>query len=225
VETVQFEDQLDALHIYGTISTFIVACSDRDLLAATRCRGWTVGDLLFHMTCDAQRALVTFATPVRGAPDVDFATYWDPFQPAGDESDFDHVRRTRLAASTLSPQDLRELWIDTAAAVMIAARRLDPAQPLATQGHVLTPSDFLSTLVVEATIHLLDLTLELPNATAPPPAALRTVRRTLDARLGSPIRAAWDDTTYALKATGRSPLDRDDRAQLGEQAQALPLLG
>jgi hypothetical protein len=144
--------QLEALGVYATISTFIAACSDHDLLAATRCRGWTVADLLFHMTCDAQRALVTFATPATDAPDVDVATYWEPF-------------------------------------------------------------------------HLLGLTVQFPDAAPPPPAALRTVRRTLDTLLGSPIGAPSDDTTYALKATGRSPLDHHDRAQLGEQAQRLPLLG
>ena len=222
---LQFADQLEALDVYGTVSTFISACSDHDLLAATRCRGWTVADLLFHMTCDAQRALVAFATPGIGAPDVDLATYWDPFQPSREEPDFDHVRRIRLAASTLSTQDLRELWTDTAAAVMTAARRLDRSQPLATQGHVLTPSNLLATLVVEAAIHLLDLTVEFHAAAPPPRAALRTVRRTPETRLGSPIRASWDDTTYALKATGRSPLDPLDRAQLGEQAQLLPVLG
>jgi hypothetical protein len=177
------------------------------------------------MTCDAQRALVTFATPTTAAPDVDFATYWNPFQPSPVEADLDQVCRTRIAASTLSARDLTELWTDTAAAVVTAAHHLDPDQPLATQGHVLTPSDFLATLVVEAAIHLLDLTVEFPDAVLPPPAALGTVRRTLDTRLGSPIRASWDDALYALKATGRSPLDHHDRTELGEQADALPLLG
>ena len=48
---LRFDDQLDALGVYGTVSTFISARPDHDLLAATRCRGWTVADLRFHMTC------------------------------------------------------------------------------------------------------------------------------------------------------------------------------
>jgi Mycothiol maleylpyruvate isomerase N-terminal domain len=36
---------------------------DQDELARpSGCRGWSRGDLLFHMLLDAQRALVTFAT-------------------------------------------------------------------------------------------------------------------------------------------------------------------
>ena len=86
------------------------------------------------------------------APDVDFATYWNPFQPSPGEPGVDHVRRIRIAASTLSMPELKGLWTDTAAAVTTAARRLDLDQPVATQGHVLTPTCFLAALAVEASI-------------------------------------------------------------------------
>ena len=49
---------------------------DADALARpSRCRGWSRADLLFHLLLDAQRALVTFATPTDGAADVDFSSY------------------------------------------------------------------------------------------------------------------------------------------------------
>ena len=38
------------------------------------------------MLLDVQRALVTFATPAVGEPDVDFISYWVPFRPGGDRA-------------------------------------------------------------------------------------------------------------------------------------------
>jgi hypothetical protein len=42
---------------------------DADLQRPTRCRGWLVADLLFHVLCDAQRALVTTQGHVLRIPD------------------------------------------------------------------------------------------------------------------------------------------------------------
>jgi len=55
---------------------------DDELARPSGCRGWSRGDLLFHMLLDAQRALVTFATPACGEADVDFTAYWAPSAPA-----------------------------------------------------------------------------------------------------------------------------------------------
>jgi hypothetical protein len=51
------------------------------------------------------------------------------------------------------------------------------------------------------------------------------VGRVLDGLLGEPVGAAWDDTEYVLKGTGRLPLSEADRVSLGAQAGRLPLLG
>ena len=96
---------------------------------------------------------------------------------------------------------------------------------VATQGHVLTVADFAATLAVEASVHHLDLIAELPAAPAPTSRCLSLVRRTLDGLLGEPVAAEWDDVTYALKGTGRSPLTPTERTQLGAQAAHFPLFG
>ena len=73
---------------------------DQDELARpSGCRGWSRGDLLFHMLLDAQRALVTFATPASGEADVDFISYWTPFRP-GAEGYAAHARFVRRMASS-----------------------------------------------------------------------------------------------------------------------------
>jgi hypothetical protein len=132
----------------------------------------------------------------------------------------------RLAAAAViavtGPQSLVESWRETApAAVRLAG--LAPYPTVATQGHALTAADFLATLAVEATIHHLDLIVELPTAPRPSSRSLALVRRTLDGLLAAPTPAAWDDTTYALKGTGRSPLTDADRTHLGPLADRFPL--
>src|SRR5262249_59900418 len=65
---------------------------------------------------------------------------------------------------------------ETAAAACRAARACRH-QAVTTQGHVLTVTSFAATLAVEAAVHYLDMTVELPGAPAPDPASLTLVRR------------------------------------------------
>src|SRR5215218_8702574 len=64
---------------YSTVGEFTAGLSRADLLAFSRCRGWVVADVLFHVLCDAQRALVALASPAPGPPDRDFVSYWTAF--------------------------------------------------------------------------------------------------------------------------------------------------
>jgi Mycothiol maleylpyruvate isomerase N-terminal domain len=101
---------------------------DQDELARpSGCRGWSRGDLLFHMPLDAQRALVAFATPASGEADVDFISYWTPFRP-GAEGYAAHTRFVRRVASSYrSDLVIAGLWAETATAAARAAATL-PAQ-------------------------------------------------------------------------------------------------
>ena len=57
------------------------------------------------------------------------------------------------------------------------AARSCPYQALATQGHTPTTVGFTATLVVEAAIHYLDMTVALATVPEPDPAPLALVRR------------------------------------------------
>lgn len=83
---------------YAAVTAAVDALSERDLLRPTRAHGWAVQDLLLHLLFDAQRALVTMATPASGEPTVDAATYWAPFKPDMDGADA-HARTVRVQAS------------------------------------------------------------------------------------------------------------------------------
>ncbi|MFI7114101.1 maleylpyruvate isomerase N-terminal domain-containing protein [Nonomuraea sp. NPDC050227] len=195
---------------------FTAAVSETDPLRPTRCAGWAGVDLLFHVLCDAQRALVAFATPADGPPDVDHVTYWSSFQPvpdapegAGGGADA-HAWWVRRSASAFTrPSGVLRVWQDTAPAAVRAALAADPAGHVATQGHVIAVPDFLATLATEAAVHHLDLQAARPPARE----ALELAGETLDGLLGADRPAHLDLTTYVLEATGRLP-SADDRFPL-----------
>ncbi|MGK5521948.1 maleylpyruvate isomerase N-terminal domain-containing protein [Micromonospora sp. URMC 107] len=215
---------------YDGITRVVADLDDADLQRPTRCRGWLVADLLFHVLCDAQRALVALASPAEGPPDVDDVSYWRAFPPSEDE-DGDGARHAwwarRSAAAFDRPSGIVRLWADTAPAAVRAASAADPDGHVTTQGHVLRVPDLLATLTTEAVVHHLDLVLDLPDAPLPGALASRVAVATMDGLLSDDaVRpAAWSDAEYLLKATGRVPLTDRDQLELGEVAGWFPLLG
>jgi hypothetical protein len=222
---------------YSLVTAAVEELAPGELRLGTRCRGWTIQDLLLHQLLDAQRALVAFATPRGEAADVDAVTYWRPFRPGasgdggpgGEDWAGAHARFVRVASSAYAdPRTLAAHWRTTCEATVRAAAAADPGGRVGTQGHVIGVPDFVSTLVVESTVHHLDLVVELPAGapgTAPDPEALALTRAVLEGIHGEPLPAAWDDVTCVLKGTGRILLTPADRAELGDRADRLPLLG
>ena len=210
---------------YALLDELAASLSDEQTLLASRCRGWAVCDVLCHLDLGMVEILVALASPTDRPADTDFAAYWRDCCAPG-EPDLGHARWVRLVASAYQrPGGLvRHMRLTTGAALRQAQaapadRRLD------FQGHVIDMGDFLATWVVEGAVHHLDLTVELPDAPPPAPASLQVTRETLDALLGEPSPAAWDDATYALKGTGRLPLTGEERDALGPLAERFPLFG
>jgi len=209
---------------YDGITAVVSPLPGDDLLRPTRCRGWVVADLLFHVLCDAQRALITFASPVPGPSDVDHVSYWQTFP--SEPVDLSAWALRRSAAAFPSPKAIVTLWAETAPAAVRAASAASPSSFVTTQGHVLSVDDFVATLVTEAVIHHLDLTLDLPSAPFPDPAALTVAVSTMDGLMTDDVvrPTAWSDADFLLKASGRLPLEPRDRVELGEAAGWFPLL-
>ena len=130
----------------------------------------------------------------------------------------------RIAASAYAADELAAEWRETSASALRAACAC-AHDVLATQGHSLRTADFIATLAVESAIHYLDLTVDLPWAADPDPGALALVRVVLDGLLGIPMPGGWDDRTYALKGTGRTPVSDAERSSIGALADRLPLFG
>ena len=215
----------------------------------TRCEGWTVRDLLFHLLLDPQRALVALATPTTEPPTTDWVAYWRGYPPGTEDAQRHAAFVRRASAAYADPFVLAGQWEETSEAALRAAatagladwagsqllargarqRGAEVIKPaggrVRTQGWVIAVPDLLATLVVEASLHQLDLTLHLDTAPAAPPAGLTMVRATLEGLLGVPPPREWDDLTCALKGTGRMDLDGGDRVRLGALVERFPLFG
>ncbi|RBY86091.1 maleylpyruvate isomerase N-terminal domain-containing protein [Blastococcus sp. TF02A-26] len=210
--------------VYGDFARLLAELAPEEQWRPTGCAGWTPVDLAWHMLADARRGLVALSTPAEGPAGTDAVGYWRSWQPTAEDDDRD-LWATRVSASvTGGLAAIREPYAETTAAVLVSAGRVSGDDLVATQGHVLSVADLLSTLVVEAAVHHLDLVAHLDR---PGPAAgpLAEVRRVLEALLGEPLPAEWDDATAARRGTGREPLTEADRVALGEAADRLPLFG
>jgi uncharacterized protein (TIGR03083 family) len=227
--TTEHEDRTDpdparvVREAYGALAEVVRPLGDEESWLPTDCAGWAVRDLVFHLLGDAQRALVALHTPAGEQPDRDAVTYWRDWTP--DPVGAAHGRRwNRVAASMfLDFGQLKESYLETAAATVTAAATAESHRRVRTQGHVLTAGDLLTTLGVEATVHHLDLTVALAAAPGASPAGLTAVRATLDGLLGRPVPLAWSDEHYARAATGRAGLTADERQALGADANRFPL--
>jgi hypothetical protein len=210
---------------YTVLDELAASLTDEQLLAASRCRGWSVCDVLCHLDFGNQEILVGFASPTDRPADTDLAAYWRACCAPG-EPDLGHARFTRLVASAYARPSgvVRHLHLTTGA-VLRLARAADADRRLEFQGHVVTMEVFLALWAVEAAVHHLDVTVELPDAPPPASASLRVTRETLDALLGEPVPMGWDDQTYALKGTGRLALTGEEARALGPLAERFPLFG
>jgi hypothetical protein len=211
---------------YDGVSQLVGGLTRNDLLAFSRCHGWVVVDVLFHLLCDAQRTLVALASPVPGSPDRDFVSFWTEFTPGTDESGAHAWWVRRSAAAFRDGTGVVALWQETAPAAVRAAERADHDGFFATLGHVLGTPDLLATSATEAVIHHLDMTVHLPAAADPDPDAVALATHTLDGLLGKEVArpAGWTPEEYLLKGTGRRPLSDSDRDLLGDTASRFPLL-
>jgi uncharacterized protein (TIGR03083 family) len=163
---------------YADLTAVLTGLDRAGLAGPTRCAGWTVLELAHHVLADAQRALVAFASPAGGPPDVDYATYWRPFRPANDIAAATAVYERKATAAYARPEIVLHYWAETSAAAVRAAQAC-PHEHVTTQRHVLTVPDFAGTLAVEAAVHHLDL-LDLPG----PAPARRPARHPGPHRLG-----------------------------------------
>ena len=216
--------------IYGQLTVVADVLTEASAMLPSRCAGWAVADVLYHQLADARRALVAFATPADCEPDTDSVSYWRAFGPASDdpaaggaEGAARYARHVRIVASAYPVGALAGAWRETAAAALRAARAC-PHPVVATQGHALRTGDFIATLVFEAAVHYLDITVAVPAAEPADPAALALVRHVLEGLAGSRLPADWDDAACALKGTGRLPVSAADSAALGPLAAQLPLI-
>ena len=169
-------------------SDAVASLPEWDLMASSRCHGWTRLDLNAHVVAGWQEMLGGFVTPVDDDPTVDAASYWTAFADMTSESDRVAVlmAQRRRAAAYTRPSALVEQLRDVAGAVLSGSRTMG-ARAYRWQGQVFAPGDFLAIWAVENVVHHLDLLVDDP----PPPTGLTLARATIEALAADPLPADW----------------------------------
>lgn len=186
--------------------------SEHDLLAASRCRGWTVADVLTHVHLGLQEMLLGIVSPTDAAPTVDAASYWSQAPASNDDenSDTDHVRYVRRLSDAYRRPSGGIRHLTVTGRTLVRATPALPASALVFQDHVISTGDFLATWAVELAVHHLDLGLELvlePPATG----AVDLARQTVEELAGGAFPPDLAHADVILIGTGRLPTPPEDR--------------
>lgn len=134
------------------------------------------------------------------------------------------MRATRTMASQWRLEGLTATYAETAGAVLTLSARASAGDLVATQGHVLSVEDLVTTLVVEATIHHLDMVTGFDDDPGPGPDPLKITRSILDGLWGRTTPIEWDSRQWIRASSGRAELTRAPLHRLGADRERLPLL-
>lgn len=208
---------------WTALRTAVAELPDEAFVRPSGCTGWLVRDLVCHLVIDAQDVLITLATPAASEPTRDAVTYWEvsTTPPTGDDP-LDALT-VRLAAAYEEPWLLRFHLDDVGSAAGRAAALADPAARVGTRDQVFTVDAYLTTYVLEWTLHHLDLIAHLPDAADPPPEGLARSRALLESITGAAFPASLSDRDALLIGTGRRAPTAAETAELGSLAARLPL--
>jgi Mycothiol maleylpyruvate isomerase N-terminal domain len=190
--------------------------SEYDLLAASRCHGWSRLDAVVHVRAGLEEMVGDCSAHVDEPPSHDAASYWESFATDANDDPVPQILwMRRTAAAYNRPSGAIRHLRDVATTADHVLRRM-PDHAVLFQGKTMTSGDFLATWVVELAVHHLDLG---HAAGRPTDGSLRVVRRTVEAIADVDLPEAWRDHDAALFALGRAPLP-DDARELGD---ALPV--
>jgi len=195
----------------------------REFEAPTRCRPWSVGDLLAHVRTVTGRLVQVIADPAPERADSDAIGYYRPaiFTPGTDT--------TRIRAATAEhaaeggpalARAFDQIW--RTVATLVAAQ--DPTRLIRTRhGDAMYLEQFLVTRVVEVGVHGLDLAEALnrpPWLTGP---AARVIAGLLSAGWPADLAVSlgWDRDALITKAAGRAALTDLERQALNRHGVRL----
>lgn len=190
--------------------------SEYDLLAPSRCHGWSRLDVVVHVIGGLQELAAGLLSRTGDDPTVDAASYWSTYADGEHQDPVDLVmsqwRRTAAYARPDSARrQLRDLSTLLVAGVQSAANGRHPWQ-----GEVFSTGDFLAMWAVEHTIHQLDLdtVCRLPDT------AVALTCETIRTLVGTELPSTSTREQVVLVGSGRQPVPAD-AADLADRLPAL----
>ncbi len=182
--------------------------------APTRCTPWDVAALVAHVTLAIGRVDAMLDAPEPAEATVDAAGYFRPDQRFSPETDRVRVD-TATEAGLVGPAALAADFDRTCHRVLTRCARQDPSRRVTTRhGDPMTLTDFLTTRVVEAAVHGIDLADAVGQARWTTPEAQHVIAHLL---LGPDHEEALEalgmaPVAFIAKATGRDPFTPAERA-------------
>jgi uncharacterized protein (TIGR03083 family) len=200
----------------GRLSEQVLGADETAFARGSRCRPWSVGELLYHVRIGAGRLPGMLAEPEPAdGPLVSAAGYFRPgerFSPAVNDDRIAAAQRGAAALGTGAAvaRDFDRAWRESWAKV----RQAGQARVVRTRhGDRMLLTEFLRTRVLELAVHGLDLAAGLGRPPWMTDAAARVVADLL-LPAGAIARlldeSGWDQVTLIAKATGRLPLTLAD---------------
>jgi uncharacterized protein (TIGR03083 family) len=209
--------------------------SEQDFARPTRCPGWSVAELVAHCEGMLVRLVGENARPVEGPSVVDRVGYYayDPEGPREGEDPtktFSEVIRDRVIDEVAgrSGDQLRVSLEGAFEAALRGVHEIPAERVIKRSGHpTMTFGEFVASRNLEFGVHTMDVSHAVGRPQRVVPATAGIITGILDGLLGTrlPDSLRWDATTYILSGTGRRPLERHERARLGQLATRFPLLG
>ena len=201
---VTAEQSLAALRLEcQAIDAIVGAAVGEDLARPTRLEGWRVEVLLAHLVRGVDRLHAYVRAPEPLAVEVSWLAYWRQVRTTSDPDGVS--RRAREFAASIHGRPVHTVWEETWTQAVTEAATVPPARVLKTPNGAMRLDHYLTTRVLEVTVHGLDLRDALGLEQVATPLGIEVTAAVLDALLGvpRPVDLERHDLDFILAAAGR----------------------
>ncbi|HEX2029238.1 MAG TPA: maleylpyruvate isomerase N-terminal domain-containing protein [Nitriliruptorales bacterium] len=168
----------------------------------TRLPEWNLGELVAHLARGAARVAAYLAEAPPATAEVGWLDYW---RRARDLDPAAIAERSRREAAAARPEELRERFSTAWRGAVEAARVAVPGRLLPSPVGAMRLDHYLTSRVVEVTVHGLDLRAALGLEEVATPQGLVVTCAVLEGLAGGRPSDLEEDVGFVLAATGRRP--------------------
>lgn len=168
----------------------------------TRLPAWSLGELVAHLARGAARVAAYLAEAPPATLEVGWLDYW---RRARELDPAAIAARSRQEAATARPEELRDRFAATWRGAVEAARVAGPGRLLPSPVGAMRLDHYLTSRVVEVTVHGLDVRASLGLEEVATPQGLVVTCAVLEGLAGGRPPDLEEDVGFVLAATGRRP--------------------